>query len=111
RVAKQAGIPVVQTVHNYRHSCPAGTFFRDGKICEDCNGKAFPWPSVVHGCYRDSRAQSLSMATAARVHRSTWELVDRFLPVSDFVALKLVEAGIPRAKVTTNANVVEDPGP
>src|SRR4051812_3063042 len=27
RVAKDAGIPVVQTVHNYRMSCPAGTFF------------------------------------------------------------------------------------
>lgn len=110
RVAKQAGIPVVQTVHNYRMSCPAGTFFRDGEICEDCTGKAFPWPAVQHGCYRGSRAQSLSMAVAARAHRSTWELVDRFLPVSEFVADKLVEAGVPRERITVKYNAVDDPG-
>ena len=67
RVAKHAGIPVVQTVHNYRHACPASTsFLRDGAICEDCMGKKFPWPGAVHGCYRESRPQSLLMAIAAR---------------------------------------------
>jgi glycosyltransferase involved in cell wall biosynthesis len=109
RVAKQAGIPVVQTVHNYRMSCPAGTFFRDGKICEDCTGKAFPWPAVQHGCYRGSRAQSLSIAVAARAHRSTWELVDRFLPVSEFVADKLIEAGVPRTRITVKYNACAVP--
>ena len=110
RVAKKAGIPVVQTVHNYRHSCPAGTFFRDGRVCEDCAGKATPWPSVVHGCYRDSRAQSAVMAATARIHRSTWQMVDRFLPVSDFVAGKLVGAGIPGERMVVRANPVPDPG-
>ena len=52
RTAKSAGIPVVQTVHNFRHSCPSSTsLFRDGTICEACVGKSFPWPGVVHGCY------------------------------------------------------------
>ena len=45
-------VPVVQTLHNYRIFCPGATFYRDGKVCEDCLGKRFPWPGVLHGCYR-----------------------------------------------------------
>jgi glycosyltransferase involved in cell wall biosynthesis len=111
RVAHQAGIPVVQTVHNYRYSCPSGTLFRDGQVCNECHGKKTPWPSVVHGCYRGSRAQSAVMATAARVHRPTRDTIDQFLPVSHFVATKLVESGIPIDRITVKPNFVTDPGP
>src|ERR1700730_18557269 len=31
-----ANVPVVQTLHNYRILCPAGTFFRNGDVCESC---------------------------------------------------------------------------
>ena len=33
---RDAGVPVVQTLHNYRLVCSAGTFYRDGKVCEIC---------------------------------------------------------------------------
>ena len=33
--ANEEGIPVVQTLHNYRMLCPAATLFRDGDVCED----------------------------------------------------------------------------
>jgi glycosyltransferase involved in cell wall biosynthesis len=111
RVAKSEGVPVVQTVHNYRHSCPAGDFFRDGAPCEDCSGKAVPWPAVVHGCYRGSRSQSAVMAAAARAHRATWHMVDRFLPVSEYVAGHLVKSGIPRERITVRPNSAEPRGP
>lgn len=29
-------VPVVQTLHNFRMLCPAGSFFRDNVICEEC---------------------------------------------------------------------------
>src|SRR5215472_16441176 len=32
----EAGVPVVQTLHNYRMFCPAANFLREGKVCEDC---------------------------------------------------------------------------
>jgi glycosyltransferase involved in cell wall biosynthesis len=111
RVAKAEGVPVVQTVHNYRHSCPPALLFRDGSVCEDCSGKAFPWPAVVHGCYRGSRPQSLVMASSARLHRSTWLSVDRFLPVSNFVGEHLVKAGIPRERICVRYNSTEALGP
>jgi len=110
RVAKSEGVPVVQTVHNYRHSCPAGDFFRNGAACEDCSGKAFQWPAVVHGCYRGSRPQSSVMAAAARIHRATWLMVDRFLPVSEYVAKHLLKSGIPRERIIVRPNFAQPRG-
>ena len=49
RTAKAQRVPVVQTVHNYRHVCVNGIHFRDGAPCFECVGKALPWPAVRHG--------------------------------------------------------------
>lgn len=110
RVAKAEGLPVVQTVHNYRFVCANGLYFRDGHVCQDCLGKRVPWPAVRHGCYRGSIAQSAIMAAALTAHRRTWQMVDHFLPVSDFVADQLVAAGVPPEKITVKPNSVADPG-
>src|SRR4051812_26723161 len=40
--ASRKGVPVVQTLHNFRLLCPQAIFLRKGKICEDCVGK-LPW--------------------------------------------------------------------
>ena len=73
-VAKSEGIPVVQTLHNYRLLCPDALFFRDGGVCEDCMGKPIPWPGVIHKCYRGSRAGSGVVAGMLTMHRAlrTW---------------------------------------
>jgi glycosyltransferase involved in cell wall biosynthesis len=110
RVAKAEGVPVVQTVHNYRFACANGLYFRDGRVCQDCLGKRVPWPAVRHSCYRSSMPQSAIMAGSLIVHRSTWQMVDRFLPVSDFVAEQLVAAGVPPDKITVKPNAAPDPG-
>ncbi|MGH3076057.1 MAG: glycosyltransferase, partial [Gaiellales bacterium] len=61
RAAHGTGVRVVQTLHNFRPLCPAATFLRDGRVCEDCLGRV-PIPAVVHGCYRSSRAATLPIA-------------------------------------------------
>jgi glycosyltransferase involved in cell wall biosynthesis len=110
RVAKAEGVPVVQTVHNYRFACANGLYFRDGRVCQDCLGKRVPWPAVRHSCYRGSMPQSAIMAGSLAVHHATWQMVDRFLPVSDFMAEQLVAAGVPPEKITVKPNAVPDPG-
>jgi len=42
--ATRAGVPVIQTLHNFRTLCPNGVLFRDGSPCEKCVGKVVPWP-------------------------------------------------------------------
>jgi glycosyltransferase involved in cell wall biosynthesis len=110
RVAKAEGVPVAQTVHNYRFACANGLYFRDGHVCQDCLGKRVPWPAVRHGCYRGSMAQSAIMASSLAVHRATWQMVDCFVAVSDFMAEQLVAAGVPPEKIKVQPKAAPDPG-
>jgi glycosyltransferase involved in cell wall biosynthesis len=111
RTAHAHGLPVVQTVHNYRQVCANGLYFRDGRICQDCRGRAFPLPAVVHSCYRGSRAQSVIMATTLTVHRRTWRGVDRYVALTDAIAAHLRDFGIPDERIMVKPNALADPGP
>jgi glycosyltransferase involved in cell wall biosynthesis len=101
REASAQGAGVVMTLHNYRLMCLSGSFFRDGHICEDCLGRV-PWRGVVHRCYRQSTLASGTLATSLILHRglNTFDRVDRFLAVSDFVQQKHVEAGISAERIS-----------
>ena len=72
---KEAGVPVVQTLHNYRLLCPAATFYRDGRICKDCIDEAAPWPGIVHGCWQESRSKTAVVVAMLTLHRlfKTWQ--------------------------------------
>lgn len=110
---KEAHVPVVQTLHNYRLLCPAATFFRRGSVCEECLEHGL-WRGVLHGCYRDSRAETSAVALMLAVHRwrRTWTWgVDCFIALSEFSRRKFVEGGIPTEKITVKPNFVSaDPG-
>jgi glycosyltransferase involved in cell wall biosynthesis len=110
RTAHDSGVPVVQTVHNYRQVCSSALYFRDGHNCRDCRGKAFGWPAVVHRCYRGSAAQSAVMATTLAVHRGTWRSVDRYVALTDRIAAHLVDYGIPADRIVIKPNGLPDPG-
>jgi glycosyltransferase involved in cell wall biosynthesis len=111
---RNAGAAVVQTLHNYRLSCPSATFFRDGRVCEDCLGRRFPWPAIKYKCYRSDRAASAVTSGMLLAHRAlrTWHRhVDRFVALTTFSASKMVEAGLPRQKVVVKPNFLDiDPG-
>nr|MBA3488269.1 glycosyltransferase family 4 protein [Longispora sp. (in: high G+C Gram-positive bacteria)] len=110
RTAHKHGVPVVQTVHNYRHVCANGLYFRDGHNCHDCLGKAFPTPAVQHSCYRGSRAQSLIMATTLTAHRSTWRSIDQYIALTPAIAEHLGTMGIRDDQITVKPNSIPDPG-
>jgi glycosyltransferase involved in cell wall biosynthesis len=111
RVAQRRGVPVVQTVHNYRQVCAPGTYFRDGGLCTDCKGKRVGWPAVRYGCYRGSRPQSAIMATTLAVHRATWLGVDRYVAPTERIAEHLRDFGVPAERITVKPNASADPGP
>jgi len=111
RTAHRFGVPVIQTVHNYRQICASGLYFRDGGICHDCRGRAVPLPAVRHRCYRGSAAQSAIMATALTLHRPTWRSVDGYLALTSAIKDHLVRYGIPAERITVKPNAIPDPGP
>jgi glycosyltransferase involved in cell wall biosynthesis len=110
RVALALRVPVVQTMHNYRHSCVNGLQFRNGVVCTDCDGSRLSLPALHHGCYRGSRVQTLPMAIGRAVHRSTWPRVDRFLTLTPFMARRLAINGIQESRITVRPSWVPDPG-
>ncbi|MEU5780248.1 glycosyltransferase [Micromonospora lupini] len=110
RTAHRHGVPVVQTVHNYRQVCSSGIYFRDGVICQDCKGRALGVPAIRHKCYRDSTAQSALMATTLAVHRGTWRSVDRYIALTTAIADHLRDYGIPDDRIVVKPNAVPDPG-
>lgn len=108
----EGGVPVVQTLHNYRLLCANGMFLRRERACEDCVVRG-PWNAVRHGCYRGSRLQTAVWAEQAAFHRrrGTWQRsVDLFTTPSAFAREKLLAAGLPAERVVVKANPVADPG-
>jgi glycosyltransferase involved in cell wall biosynthesis len=112
-VCQEEDVPVVQTLHNYRLLCPASTFYRDGKVCEECSTDSL-LRSIQHACYRDSRAMSGAIALMLKIHqfRGTWEKkIDAYIAISGFVRDKFVESGFPPEKIHIKPNFVgSDPG-
>jgi glycosyltransferase involved in cell wall biosynthesis len=113
--ARAEGVPVIQSLRNYRLLCPGALFLRGGKVCEDCLGKAVPWPAVVHGCYRESRAASAVVTLMLAGHRAlrTWSrAVDLYFTLTEFARRKLIEGGLPADHIAVKPNFIDpDPGP
>jgi glycosyltransferase involved in cell wall biosynthesis len=79
---RDARVPVVATIHNYRLACANGTFFRRGAVCHDC-ADGLPARAVLHGCYRGSAAATAPVALAMSLHRQAWRsLVSAYIFIS-----------------------------
>ncbi len=106
------GVPVVQTLHNFRLRCPAGTMFRQGAACKDCHGAL--GKAVARGCYRDSRAQTAAAALMLGVHRAmkTFDgVVNAYSAPSVFCAERVANVDLPLEKITLRPNfLLDDPG-
>lgn len=113
--ARAEGVPVVQALHNYRLLCPSALFLRNGAVCEDCLGKAVPWPAVKHKCYRGSRAATAAVAALSVTHRAagTWRrAVDLYFTLTEFAKRKFVAGGLPADRIAVKPNCVHPaPGP
>jgi glycosyltransferase involved in cell wall biosynthesis len=77
-------------------------------------GKSIPWPAVLHGCYRHSRAASATVASMLSVHWAlgTWRRsVSRFIALSEFARGRFIAGGLPAEKIAIKPNFVDpDPG-
>jgi len=112
KACSDMGIPVVQTLHNYRLLCPAATFYRDGKPCHDC--ESYLGHSVAHGCYRDSRLATLPVAAMLAWHRlaGTYQkYVARYIALTEFSRNHFLRSGFAPERIMVKPNFVDpDPG-
>jgi glycosyltransferase involved in cell wall biosynthesis len=108
---KDAGVPVVQTLHNFRMFCSNGLLLKGGKVCDDCIGK-IPWRGAAFGCYRNSRLYSVPVAFTEMVHqaRGTWvNAVDAYIALTEFGKQKFIECGLPAEKIYVKPNFLSHP--
>lgn len=103
-------VPVVQTLHNFRMLCPAGSFFRDNMICEECVADGLRC-AVRHKCYRGSTAQTVVSAMILKIHRmlGTYRRVN-FICLTEFNRKKLLNAlnapSVPKRRWAVDADRV-----
>ena len=103
-------VPVVQTLHNFRMLCPAGSFFRDNVICEECVADGLRC-AVRHKCYRGSTAQTVVSAMILKIHRmlGTYRRVN-FICLTEFNRKKLLNAlnapSVPKRRWAVDADRV-----
>jgi glycosyltransferase involved in cell wall biosynthesis len=103
---RDAGVPVVATLHNYGLACANRAFFRDGAVCHDCAGH-LPVASVVHGCFRDSRAATVPVAISMTAHRRAWRsLVSAYILISGSQRDLLAGVGLPQDRVFVRYNLI-----
>ncbi len=108
--ARQRGVPIVYTLHDYKLVCPAYHFYneRDG-VCEKCRGGR-QWNCLTHRCTQGSLAKdALYAADGWAQWRSgaLREAVARFVGPSRFLVEKFAEHGFPREKLRYVPNFFE----
>ncbi len=108
------GVPVVQTLHNYRLLCPSSVLYRDNTVCQRCLDTHSLWPAVQHKCYRQSRSASAATAGMLILHRVVETFrkhVTTYIALSEFARTKFIQGGLPPESVLVKPNFVDpDPG-
>jgi glycosyltransferase involved in cell wall biosynthesis len=107
---REAGVPVVMTVHNYRLTCPTLFHFHKGKVCEKCCGGREYW-CILRNCRGDlfeSTAFALHNVVARR-RRLFVENITIFIAITEFARTRLEKAGLPPDRIEILPNMTNLP--
>jgi glycosyltransferase involved in cell wall biosynthesis len=105
-----ADVPVVQTLHEYKLTCPVHSHLSQGDICEACEGSAF-WRALPRRCNDGSLARTALSVLEASVSRALGDAhhVDHFIAVSDFLRGKMIEHEVVAPDDITTVHNFVDP--
>lgn len=105
---KAMGVPIVQTLHEYKIVCPAQTLIKKGRSCDACKNGRY-WNGIIGRCNRDSVVRSSISALEAFTsdYLGAQNSIDRFLAVSHFQRKKLLNMGLAANKVDVLHNFAD----
>ena len=105
---KKVGVPIIQTLHDYKLTCPIATHLSNDEICEACEGRHF-WRALPKRCNRGSLARTALSATESYVSRffGSVDQFDHFISVSHFLRKKMIQHGIPENKISMVHNFTD----
>ena len=86
---------------------PEFLFLRNNRVCEDCLGKRFAWPAIVHNCYwqgpRCDRGRGGDAQRASAL--GTWRrAVDRYFTTTEFARQRFIAGGFPADRIAVKPN-------
>ena len=99
--AKERGLPVVMTAHDYKLIAPNYSLFHDGAVCERTKPYRF-LRAISHRCVKGSFVASVLAALEMTLHRAfgLWrDGVDLVIAPSLFMQAILAEYGIDKKKI------------
>ena len=105
--AKLAGVKTIHTIHNYRLFCLNAMFYRNNKICFECNLKQSLKPGIKYKCFKGSFFASLILAFTIKLHKilPTFDLfVDKYIVLNLFTKDLLLKFGIKNNKIFYKSN-------
>ncbi len=116
---KRHGIPVVQTLHNFRFICINGLLFKGTRECPSASRNKIA--CIMHRCFKDSLVYSAWYAAILSWHdrkKTFYEAIDRYIALNSFSKKIFVDAGFderklvvkPNAACVAGAGSVDDPG-
>ena len=105
---KSRGVPVVQTLHDYKLVCPNYQMLVRGRTCERCADWRY-YSAVIQRCMRDSVMSSALVALEAYVHKllGTYSRnVDVFVAPSRQLRDKMIAHGVDGDKIVHLPNTL-----
>ena len=106
---RDASVPVVATVHNYKLGCASGTLFRNGRVCHDCLGGSSVH-ALAHGCYRGSAATTAPVVFGSWLHSAAWRtMITAYIFISAAQRDTLAPVGLPANRSFVKHNFVPTP--
>ena len=107
-VLKKHGVPIVQTLHDFKLICPSYRMLSPEGICERCHGNRY-YNLIRQRCVKGSLAFSVLLCLEAYLHRAIriYDRVDLFIASSQFYRDKLVSFGVDGRRIRVLPNFVQ----
>jgi glycosyltransferase involved in cell wall biosynthesis len=109
-VLESEGVPIVQTLHDFRFLCANAFFMRDGRICKGCEDSWF-FKSIRHGCFKGSRLQTIPVAVMMKFHNLSGTFrrkIDAYVCLTESQKAIYLKACYARERIFMKPNFVED---
>lgn len=110
RALQHCGVPVVQTIHNFRFLCPNGLLYIDDKICQACSEHGY-FSAIRKRCMHRSTLVSGAYAAAIALAWRRGILpndIDSYIALNRFSADRLIGVGVPETRIRILGNFVSD---
>jgi glycosyltransferase involved in cell wall biosynthesis len=106
--AREAEIPSIVTLHDYKLACPSYTMMNHGRLCERCVGRSF-WGCLRTRCHRGSLPASLISTIEATFNqwRGKWRQARFLICPSRFLRDVIVRHGYPAEQVRCIPNGID----